>query len=313
MTDSKIGELAPITAGRTADEKAANLVGIFLIQCMGKADKGLDGLSEKNELIGQYNDLLAKLGKLDAMIAGSKNNDELKKALDKEPTLLNEINAAINGIGLNLFDRSIGPDQGPEKSIDSLMTRCVIDSAKRILRGQWDSDPSTVKSLFATLQEPAPTNSKFDDIPDDAWIKLALKIWPRGTSDHVLTTVRTDLNPIFQRGEKLEVEGWSYQPVPPMNAVLAFHFVNLIREEAVQRYKNEMWWRNYPLNRGHDGGDVFEALQKVKTLISIESNELQKMTMLANADMQLVTRALDALSEILNKMFSGLDKILAAM
>lgn len=311
MADSKISGPNPITSGRNPIEKGVNALCVFWIRCEEQANASMDGISRKNETLGTYNNLLAKIGKLDAMMTGKKDKADLAKALDQDPSLKTEINRAIKDLGVTLFGRNLSPDQGPFSTIDDMMQQCVIDTLKSTLANQWGSNTPFVTGFFATLGVADDSRwTTIDRVPNDTWKQLAEKVWPRGSNDSFLTTDSIALDPISVTGSKVSWSGREYQPSPPWRADSFAANIRAIRSGAADRYKNEIQWRDYPLNKGQEGADVFEALQKVKTWISTESNELQSMTMKANAAMQRVTAAMNALSEAINKMFSSIEKVM---
>jgi hypothetical protein len=297
------------------------------------ATNEMERLRELNDRLKLLNELMSPLGTIQAKMGDDNSNGSLIRAVDANPDLLYQINQKMKEAGLKLFPKTQDGKSGPAYEHFGLVRRpqrSGVTEAKMPAdlfphASQWavksrmtDNESEWTQTYKAVaenlLNRTLPANPK--SVTDQDWNDLARIIFTDAVPDSlpprtptVWTNTQGTTEPVaYVIFDERRVE---LRPSPPIRDE---QFVSFVREIGARRITDFGWEMDLRvtggLNKSFDGPAIFKALQDVKAEISDISNRVQAKTVDVNSALQRASASLNAVVELINRLFGTLGKVL---
>lgn len=301
------------------------------------ATEAMNELQELNDTLKVLNELMTPLGTIQAKMGDDNSNASLIRALDSDPGLLYQINQKMKEAGLKLFPRTqdgktgaayehFGLVGGPElsgvrdaKMPADLFPHVSQSGVMKVIR----DNPARWTGSYKKVAENLLNRSLPDDpgaVTSEIWNAIARIVF----TNEVPSSLPPQKPPIVIT--RLNTAG----PDAPLRAVLTIHgqptiilsnppiyqheLESFITDVSDQRRRDFEWEMDLRvtggLNKSFDGPAIYNALQTVKAEISDISSRLQAKTVDVNSALQRASAALNAVVELINRLFSTLGKVL---
>lgn len=302
------------------------------------ATNEMERLRELNDRLKLLNELMSPLGTIQAKMGDDNSNGSLIRAVDANPDLLYQINQKMKEAGLKLFPKTQDGKSGsayehfglvmkPTREVgvpDAKMPADLLDHlSKWCVKEQMTLNTQTwnpkYRAVIENFMGPQPDNP--NAVTDRVWRDFAEKIFAPivptqipmpAFSGHSFLFLPADSDRNLHPGLLI---GGKEVRVNPRGSQLSYQDLRDTCIDIGNRYRHGLGWEmdfrvTGGLNKSFDGPAIFKALQDVKAEISDISNRVQAKTVDVNSALQRASASLNAVVELINRLFSTLGKVL---
>jgi hypothetical protein len=251
------------------------------------ADSKLGELEGINSKLGDVNRLLAELGKLQIRVTDSGDARKLTTALNGDPGWVAEINVLVAKVNLTppLFpnsadDRWGAPDAGRITNATVRIGTARAGEARNVLQAMSEAD---FQELSKRLSPTGTVSISKSRMTDANWVNLIQRMMTplAGNLERFAFLPDSSANPSEQKFNR------------DFNDAVALHIPGGLRET-------------------YTGADVYAAVQTLRGEVTNLSNQLQSKSTAVNQAMQRTTAIMQAITDLMQKFFGSLDKILGS-